>query len=185
MSKFTSISDAIKIWEEKNQGKDITEAVDVSLQSMSPPIEKIDNSLSILTACEKLSLSTNMIEKIEGLNQLKNLKILSLSRNYIKSLSGLEEVADTLEELWISYNFIEILKGVGVLKKLKVLYISNNYVKEWAEFNKLQELPLLEDLLFAGNPLYESCDVQTWKAEARKRLPKLKKLEGDIILQDG
>lgn len=59
-------------------------------------------------------------------------------------------MGDTLEELWISYNLIEKLKGIGVLKKLKVLYMSNNLVKEWTEFNKLQEMPNLEDLVFVG-----------------------------------
>jgi dynein light chain 1 len=61
-----------------------------------------------------------------------------------------ESLGDTLEELWISYNLIEKLKGVGVLKKLKVLYMSNNLVKEWTEFSKLQEMPILEDLVFVG-----------------------------------
>lgn len=65
-------------------------------------------------------------------------------------LSLQESVGDTLEELWISYNLIEKVKGVSVLKKLKVLYMSNNLVKDWAEFNKLQDLPSLEDLLFVG-----------------------------------
>lgn len=59
-------------------------------------------------------------------------------------------MGDTLEELWISYNLIEKLKGIGVLKKLKVLYMSNNLVKEWTEFNKLQDMPNLEDLVFVG-----------------------------------
>lgn len=36
-----------------------------------------------------LSLSTNMIDTIVGLNGMQNLKILSLARNNIKSLSGL------------------------------------------------------------------------------------------------
>jgi dynein light chain 1 len=61
-----------------------------------------------------------------------------------------ESLGDTLEELWISYNLIEKLKGIGVLKKLKVLYMSNNLVKDWTEFNKLQEMPNLEDLVFVG-----------------------------------
>jgi dynein light chain 1 len=59
-------------------------------------------------------------------------------------------VGDTLEELWISYNLIEKVKGISVLKKLKVLYMSNNLVKDWTEFNKLQDLPSLEDMLFVG-----------------------------------
>ncbi|KAJ8926417.1 hypothetical protein NQ314_021205 [Rhamnusium bicolor] len=134
MSKPTAIKDAIKKWEDKHPGEDIGEALDIGFQFQWPPIEKMDNSLSVLTKCKKLSLSTNMIEKIAGVSALKNLKILSLSRNYIKNFSGLEGVADTLEELWISYNLIEKIKGIGVLKKLKVLYIGNNMVKEWGKY---------------------------------------------------
>jgi hypothetical protein len=68
--------------------------------------------------------------------------------NYFLNLQ--EAVGDTLEELWISYNLIEKVKGVNALKKLRVLYMSNNLVKDWAEFNKLQDMPNLEDLLFVG-----------------------------------
>lgn len=59
-------------------------------------------------------------------------------------------MGETLEQLWISYNLIEKIKGVNVLRKLKVLYMSNNLVKDWVEFNRLAEIPLLEDLLFVG-----------------------------------
>ncbi|EFA07038.1 dynein axonemal light chain 1 isoform X1 [Tribolium castaneum] len=184
MSKPTTIKEAIKKWEEKHPGKNIADAEDVGFQFQWPPIEKMDNSLSALTKCRKLSLSTNMIEKIAGISSLKNLRILSLGRNYIKSFAGLEGVGDSLEELWISYNFIEKMKGVHVLKKLKVLYMSNNMVKEWSEFMKLQELPSLEDLLFVGNPLYESMEESVWKNEAIKRLPNLKKLDGEPVVRD-
>lgn len=140
----------------------------------------MDASLSTLANCEKLSLSTNCIEKIANLNGLKNLRILSLGRNNIKNLNGLEAVGDTLEELWISYNFIEKLKGIHVMKKLKILYMSNNLVKDWAEFVKLTDLPCLEDLVFVGNPLEEKHSAEgNWIEEATKRVPKLKKLDGD------
>ncbi|XP_050501334.1 dynein axonemal light chain 1-like [Diabrotica virgifera virgifera] len=184
MSKPTTIKDAIKRWEEKNPGQNISEALEVGFQFQWPPIEKMDNSLSALTKCQKLSLSTNMIEKIAGISALKNLKILGLSRNYIKTFSGLEGVADTLEELWMSYNFIEKVKGIAVLKKLKVLYLGNNVIKDWGEFTKLSELPSLEDLLFVGNPLHESTEEAVFRAEAAKRLPNLKKLDGEPILRD-
>lgn len=62
---------------------------------------------------------------------IASLKILSLGRNSIKKIEGLEAVADTLEELWISYNQIEKLNGVECCKKLKVLYVSNNKIKAW------------------------------------------------------
>ncbi|ERL91739.1 dynein axonemal light chain 1 isoform X1 [Dendroctonus ponderosae] len=184
MSKPTIIKDAIKRWEEKHPGEQIAEASEVGFQFQWPPIEKMDNSLSALQKCKKLSLSTNMIEKIAGISALKNLKILSLGRNYIKSFSGLEGVAETLEELWISYNFIEKVKGVQVLKKLKVLYIGNNMIKDWSEYVKFQELPCLEDLLFVGNPLYDSMEEAVWKVEATKRLPNLRKLDGEPVVHD-
>ncbi|KAK3753630.1 hypothetical protein QZH41_014737, partial [Actinostola sp. cb2023] len=122
---------------EAKEGKKAAETTEIKLYAQYPPVEKMDASLSTLTSCQKLSLSTNCIEKIANLNGLKNLKILSLGRNNIKNLNGLEAVADTLQELWISYNSIEKLKGIGVLKKLKVLYMSNNQVKVWDEFQKL------------------------------------------------
>lgn len=137
---------------------------------------------------------------------MKHLKILSIGRNYIKTISGLvklrelfcylkvmlqnlftylqECVADTLEELWMSYNFIEKLKGINVLKKLRVFYLSNNLVKDWVEFNRLQEVTTLEELLFVGNPLCESMEESVWKVEAAKRLPFLKKLDGEPVFRE-
>nr|CAD7442777.1 unnamed protein product [Timema bartmani] len=103
----------------------------------------------------------------------------------------MEAIGETLEELWLSYNLIEKIKGVGVLKRLKVLYLSNNIVKDWPEFNKLQEIPNLEDLVFVGlykslgrNPLSESYDENMWRAEAIKRLPNLKKLDGEPVIRE-
>ncbi|XP_051502682.1 dynein axonemal light chain 1 isoform X3 [Myxocyprinus asiaticus] len=150
----------------------------------------MDASLSNLVNCERLTLSTNCIEKIANLNGLseytpqEKLKILSLGRNNIKNLNGLEAVGDTLEELWISFNLIEKLKGIHVMKKLEVLYISNNLVKEWGEFLKLADLPSLVDLIFVGNPLEEKHAADgNWIEEATKRLPKLKKLDGNPVIK--
>lgn len=184
MSKGTTIKEAIVKFEEK-EGCKASEAKHVMLLAQIPPIEKMDASLSTLACCEKLSLSTNTIEKIANLNGLKNLKILSLGRNNIKSLTGLEAVGDTLEELWISYNNIEKLKGINVLKKLKVLYMSNNAVKDMAEFNKLADLPCLEDLLFVGNPLEENLSAaDKYRDTLTDKLVKLRKLDGVPVIRE-
>lgn len=47
-----------------------------------------------------------------------------------------------------------------------------------------QELPLLEDLLFVGNPLHESMEESAWKMEVPKRLPNLKKLDGEPVINE-
>lgn len=91
-----------------------------------------------------------MIDRINGLSALRNLKILALGRNAIKTFAGLEPLADTLEELWISYNFIDKTKGVLRMHKLKVLHMSNNKVDDWNEVQKLSEMESLQDLVFVG-----------------------------------
>ena len=83
----TTIKAALKKWEETT-GKKANEAVEVKLIGVYPPIEKMDHALAAITACGKLSLSTNMITNIQNLQNLKCLKILSLGRNLIKNLAG-------------------------------------------------------------------------------------------------
>ena len=52
---------------------------------------------------------------------MDSLEVLSLGRNNIKKIEGLDGVADTLKELWISYNNIEKLAGIEKMKSLEVL----------------------------------------------------------------
>ncbi len=65
----TTIKEALTKWEEKS-GQKAAEAKDVRINGIFPPIEKMDASLSTLVNVERLSLSTNMIEKIANLNGL-------------------------------------------------------------------------------------------------------------------
>lgn len=68
--------------------------------------------------------------------------------------------------------------------------MSNNKVKDWAELLKLNELPSLADLVFvgsiiipvmfiapSGNPLEEH-NPDTFRDDAMRKLPKIKKLDG-------
>jgi dynein light chain 1, axonemal len=175
------VKDAIKNFEEK-YGMKGAEAEHVKLYAQYPPIEKMDANLGTLKLCKHLALSTNSIERIGGLTGLDHLEILSLGRNQIKKIEGVEGVAGTLKQLWISYNNIEKLAGIGVLKNLEVLYMSNNKVAAWGEFEKLQELPNLQELLFIGNPLEEKHSKDgDWRIQVIKRLPNLKKLDGNMI----
>ena len=152
--KPSSLKNCLRKWEEVYEQK-CDEAVEVKLVGVFPPIERMDNSLTKLAMCEKLSLSTNMISNINNLQNMKCLKILSLGRNLVKSLAGIEAVADSLEELWISYNRIEKLTPLTKMTKLKTLFMAHNFVYQWDQFAQLGELPALKDLVFLGNPLEE------------------------------
>ena len=107
----TSCKEAIRQFEAK-VGRPASECEEVKLICQVPPIDKMDDSLNQLEACQKLSLSTNSIDKMVALPKLKNLRILSLGRNNIKRLYPLDDIGQTLEELWLSYNLIDKLDGL-------------------------------------------------------------------------
>ena len=96
----------------------------------TPPIDKLETSvLSTLTRVEKLSISSNVIDKMVNMPPLKYLTRLSLARNNIKKIQGLEEVAGTLKELWLSYNSIDKLDGISMCQCLTTLFISSKTEK--------------------------------------------------------
>ncbi len=72
----------------------------------------------------------------------RRLEILSLARNNISRIEGLEPVADTLQQLWLSYNQILTIGGVASLPQLKVLYLANNAIRDLKELDNLP--PCLE-----------------------------------------
>jgi len=180
----TTIKQALKKWEEAT-GKKGSDATEVKLIGVYPPIEKMDSTLASLTACEKLSLSTNMITGVQNLHNMKNLKILSLGRNLIKNLAGIEAVGDTLEQLWISYNKIEKLAPLASLVHLKTLYMAHNNVKDWEQLNNLKDLMFLTDLVFLGNPVEEEASEDgTYTAKVINILLALTKLDGNPVIRD-
>lgn len=184
MSKATSCKDAIKAWAAKT-GQKPEEAEVVKLFYQFPPIERMDASLSSLKGCVHLSLSSNNIDRISGLNSLPNLKILSLGRNLIKRIEGLDGVKDTLEQLWISYNMIEKLGPLISLKRLRCLFIGNNLIASFGEIERLAELPDLQELVLVGNPIHQQhASTGNWRREVVRRLPGLKKLDGLPVTDD-
>merc|ERR1712216_504296 len=185
---MTSCKDAIKAFEAA-EGKVAADCEDVRLCPIAhqlPVIQKMDASLSSLKKCKHLRLSTNSIDKITGLNGMEQLTILSLGRNQIRKIEGLEAVQDTLEQLWVSYNQIASLAGIEKLHNLQVLYMSNNKIDKWPEVERLKDLPKLRDLLMKGNPLERKHDEEgnNWRVEVLKRLPNLKTLDGTLIDDD-
>jgi dynein light chain 1, axonemal len=159
----------------------------VSLAACCPPLEKLDPNLghTVGSQCKQLSLSTNNIDRLTGasLTGMDKLEILSVGRNFLKRLDGLEAISNTLQELWVSYNALEKLAGVERCSRLRVLYASNNKIKDWAEVDRLTGLDHLEDLLLVGNPVCGD-DVAAYRAGVLRRLPKLKKLDGRLVSEE-
>ncbi|GFS63695.1 dynein light chain 1, axonemal [Nephila pilipes] len=180
MGKGIAFKDGLKKWSEKT-GENASEATVVKLNGWIPAIDKLDASLATLAKCEKLSFSTNMIDKLTNLNTLPEVKIFSVGRNNLKSLNGIEGLSETLEELWASYNNVDKLKAVASLKNLRVFYLSNNNLKDINELKHLAELPKLEDLVLKGCPV-ETILGENYRLKVSEILPQLKKLDGTSLI---
>lgn len=183
IAKGANISQCIKNWEQKNVGKKISEEEEVSFICNIPLIEKLDNSINTLEKCKKLSLSTNRIDKLIPMTGLKNIEILSLSRNCIKKIQFLEDISGTLKQLWLSYNSIEKLDNLQCLKKLQVLYLFHNKIKAAEEIDKLSALPELVELGLKGNPIYDGKTNEYMKLYILKKLPQLKIVDNETITE--
>ena len=81
---MTTIAQALKNWETKNEGQVATEAQRLDLYCQTPPIAKMDATLNTCVECERLALSTNCIDRLVSLSGMPKLKILSLGRNNLK-----------------------------------------------------------------------------------------------------
>ena len=131
MRLATSFGKALQQWEEANGSQNPSEAEVIKLTFINPPIDKMDTALiSTLVNCRQLSLSTNCIEKMVPIASLRNLEILSQSRNQIKRINGLDEIGGSLKELWLSYNLVDKLDGLNACTELKIFYIAHNKLKD-------------------------------------------------------
>lgn len=165
------------------QGVVVTEAKIIKLTYMNPPIDKLEiGMMASLVNCEELRLSTNSIQNLVPLGNMRRLKILTLSRNFIKTIRHLDDVGQTLEQLWLSYNLIEKLNNLSKLEKLKVIYLAYNKISNWNEVDKLRENPALEKTVMLGNPIYSNTGSD---ADARlkvlKHLPQLQMIDGRMV----
>ena len=148
----------------------------MKLNGTIPPINKLDNGLQQLTNCRRLALSTNCIEKMMTFPPLRNLEILSLGRNQLKKIQGLDEVGQTLKELWLSYNQIEKLDGLNTCIHLHTLFIAQNKIKVWDEIGRLAPLPEIRNLLLVGNPIYEDQRMDS-RVQVIRRCPQIEVLD--------
>ena len=179
--EYMSCKAAVKRWEQTS-GEYASDATEVKMLGLLPQLQKLDKSLAAFESVEKLSLSTNAIEKME-FPQFSQLKVLSLGRNRIKRISGLENVSHSLEQLWISYNYIEKFDGLFCCTNLHTLFMSHNKVKSWGELGRLQELPALRNVQFTGNPIYQSEDREENASKVLDRVPQVEQIDGHPVTE--
>jgi hypothetical protein len=91
---------------------------------------------------------------------------LSLARNALTRIEGLDAVGGTLEQLWLSYNQIVKLGGLEPCAKLRVLYLANNGIRD---FKELESIPSTVEVRRARAARRRSRSDSTVNAHRRAR----------------
>lgn len=105
---------------------------------------------------------------------MKKLKVLYMSNNLVKDWGALHVTVFLLQQRLLFGSLFVGCCGSQFYSLCFMFYV--------AEFVRLADLPCLVDLVFVGNPLQEShVSEGNWMEEACKKLPNLKKLDGEIV----
>ena len=108
-------------------------------------IEGLDN----LTNLKKLMLSWNQIARIEGLDNLTNLEELELGSNLISKIEGLDNLT-SLQKLELGSNQISKIEGLDNLINLKELEVRGNQI---SKIEGLDNLTNLKELNLGSNKI--------------------------------
>lgn len=113
------------------------------------------SSISDLVYLEELYLQGNRLTSLETIGDLKKLKTISVAKNEMVSLKGIERLTG-IEELQANTNKISDLEGLGNLKNLRVVGLMNNNIENISEFSgltKLEDVTLSRNKITDINPL--------------------------------
>lgn len=141
-------------------------------------ILRIDH-LWLLKGLQKLSLSNNIIEKIENLEELTNLTELNLSFNKITVIENLEKLVN-LEVLSLYGNLIEKLENLENLEKLEILSVGANKIEDNSSILCLRYFENLKSLNLAQNPCSDQNPME-FRKWIMALLPNLKYYEYQLI----
>jgi len=145
----------------------------------------------------EMNLRGNFINRVgTGLLNLKELRMLDLSENYLSCISHLDGLH--LQTLFVAQNRLTTLDGVSTLSKLQVLNVRHNNITTIEALNSddvprlrklcvadnrisrikevaaLASFPFLCDLFLAPSPITE---LPHYRAQVLHRLPRLRSLD--------
>ena len=164
-------------------------------------IRKMGSYLNVLENLKELWLGKNKIEKIEGIDKLKNLVRLDVQSNRLTSVESLPSLPN-VEELYLSHNAIKSMDGVQRLPKLQTCDMSSNRI---SSFEQVDKLVYLEEFWMNNNPIESFDEVEriakanlkhlktiylqhspiaeefAYRKRVAKLLPQLKQLDADFI----
>ncbi|KAH8550733.1 phosphatase 1 regulatory subunit 7 protein-like protein, partial [Umbelopsis sp. PMI_123] len=138
----------------------------------------IGSNLSSLKHLRLLSLQSNRIAKLEGLEELHNLEELYVSHNLLEKIEGLENNIK-LRTLDVAANRITKLENISHLSLLEEFWANSNLLPT-ETFNdlekQLKDKTHLETVYLEGNPMQKE-NRATYRNKIRLALPQIKQID--------
>lgn len=127
-----------------------------------------------------LYIHENMIEKIEGLDTMTDLRCLNLSDNLITYVSGLSKLVNLdslqLKRNRIGKNGIEDVIGLLECPSLTVVDLSDNFIEDPEVLPQVfEKMPNLAVLYLNGNGVTKN--IRNYRKTLISRIPTLKYLD--------
>jgi len=101
---------------------------------------------------KKLSLQSNRLSQIQGLENLLDLEELYLSSNGITKLEGLDNLT-SLRVLDVASNQLTTLENIAHLIHLEEFWCNDNKLDHFEVLQQLANASHLDTVYFEGNPL--------------------------------
>lgn len=113
----------------------------------------LDEHFKYFPALERLNLESNVISKVQNLQNCYQLSHLILKKNCIWGVENIGSSVGNLKYLVLSHNGLFSTKGLEKLFGLEHLDISHNHINEISDIEQLSLLPCLVELVVEGNPV--------------------------------
>eukprot|EP00794_Sanderia_malayensis_P015347 gene15346-16923_t len=125
-----------------------------------------------------LSLKSNRIIKLEGLENLRNLQEFYISHNGIQKIEGLDNNLN-LTTLDVAGNRIDKIENVSQLKQLEEFWCNDNQIDGWGCLEELRNISTLETIYLERNPI-QSQDNGAYRRKVMLTLPQIKQLDATL-----
>jgi hypothetical protein len=158
-------------------------ALEVLQLGFNQIVDILSLSLRMLPNLKVLHLQGNEIVRVEGLNEMHQLRELNLDRNKIKALDARSLASlSSLRELRIEENGLRTLDHFVGLPQLTTLAASSNRITEVYELDKLESMPHLQHLTLANNAVARK---QLYRPALVRRLPSLRLIDArEVTLEE-
>lgn len=130
-----------------------------------------------------LSIQSNRLTKLEGLETLTNLEELYFSHNGITKLENLEHNTK-LTTLDLGANQVEKIENVRHLSNLTQFWANDNKITDINHFDEQlgpKYMPHLETVYLEGNPAQQA-EGSSYRRKVQLALPQITQLDATYVL---